>query len=175
VMQQGKVEALDLAHMSLAEHFIPQMSAMAGRTVADSSGNEGQVRRHRVGPKNRPTSAVYSCIPTGMHVPTCIFWVNLTPFSLTAWWRGAPRGLQRRGGGPGHADLRGTLSVRGLWLVRLPADVSDVPGDAVERMSSAAFESFSRTSFSFITAANDGRSVAMTWTWQHCRPSVTKR
>ena len=27
-------------------------------------------------------SLVYSCIPTGMHGPTCIFWANLTPFSL---------------------------------------------------------------------------------------------
>jgi hypothetical protein len=27
-------------------------------------------------------SPLYSCIPTGMHGPTCIFWANLTPFSL---------------------------------------------------------------------------------------------
>ena len=27
-----------------------------------------------------PTSALYSCIPTGMHGPTSIFWANLTPF-----------------------------------------------------------------------------------------------
>ena len=24
----------------------------------------------------------YSCIPTGLHGPTCIFWANLTPFAL---------------------------------------------------------------------------------------------
>ena len=24
----------------------------------------------------------YSCIPTGIHGPTCFFWANLTPFSL---------------------------------------------------------------------------------------------
>ena len=24
----------------------------------------------------------YRCIPAGMHGPTCIFWANLTPFSL---------------------------------------------------------------------------------------------
>ena len=27
-------------------------------------------------------SAFYSCIPTGMHGPTCIFWASLIPFSL---------------------------------------------------------------------------------------------
>ena len=27
-------------------------------------------------------AAFSSCIPTGMHGPTCIFWANLTPFSL---------------------------------------------------------------------------------------------
>ena len=34
-----------------------------------------------------PTLALYRCIPTGMHGPTCIFWVNLTPFSPQAWVR----------------------------------------------------------------------------------------
>jgi hypothetical protein len=29
-----------------------------------------------------PTSAFYSCVPTGMHKPACHFWANLTPFSL---------------------------------------------------------------------------------------------
>jgi hypothetical protein len=29
-----------------------------------------------------PTSAFYSYIPTGVHGPTCIFWANITPFSL---------------------------------------------------------------------------------------------
>ena len=27
----------------------------------------------------------YRCIPTGMHGPTCIFWANLTPFSLQSY------------------------------------------------------------------------------------------
>jgi hypothetical protein len=34
------------------------------------------------GPEVGPTSVFYSCIPTGMHGPTCIFWADLTPFSL---------------------------------------------------------------------------------------------
>ena len=38
--------------------------------------------RRQVGPEVGPTSAFYSCIPTGMHGPTCIFWANLTLFSL---------------------------------------------------------------------------------------------
>jgi hypothetical protein len=29
-----------------------------------------------------PTSAFYSCIPTGMRGSTLIFWASLTPFSL---------------------------------------------------------------------------------------------
>jgi hypothetical protein len=35
-----------------------------------------------VGPEVGPTSAFYSCINTITHGPTCIFWANLTPFSL---------------------------------------------------------------------------------------------
>jgi hypothetical protein len=47
-------------------------------------------------PEAGPTSAVYSCIPTGMHGPTCTFRANLTPFSLkdpvgTATWNVEPR------------------------------------------------------------------------------------
>jgi hypothetical protein len=42
-----------------------------------------KVRKTRqVGLEVGPTSAFYRCIPTGMHGPTCIFWANLTPFSL---------------------------------------------------------------------------------------------
>jgi hypothetical protein len=40
-----------------------------------------QVRK-KVGPEVGPTSAIYSCIPTEMHRPTCILWANLTPFLL---------------------------------------------------------------------------------------------
>ena len=29
-----------------------------------------------------PSPAFYRCVPTGMHGPTCIFWANLTDFSL---------------------------------------------------------------------------------------------
>jgi hypothetical protein len=41
-----------------------------------------QVRNMQVGPEFGPTSAFYSCILTIMCGPTCIFWANLTPFSL---------------------------------------------------------------------------------------------
>jgi hypothetical protein len=34
------------------------------------------------GPEVGPTSALYSCFATGMHGPTCIFWADLTAFSL---------------------------------------------------------------------------------------------
>jgi hypothetical protein len=33
-------------------------------------------------PRSGPTSAFFSCIPTRTHGPTCVFWANLTPFSL---------------------------------------------------------------------------------------------
>jgi hypothetical protein len=36
----------------------------------------------QVGPEVGPTSALYSGVLTRMHGPTCIFWRNLTPFSL---------------------------------------------------------------------------------------------
>jgi hypothetical protein len=32
-------------------------------------------------PEVGPTSAFYSCIPPGIHGPTCIFWATLAPFS----------------------------------------------------------------------------------------------
>ena len=35
-----------------------------------------------MGPEIGPTSALSSCVPTGMRWPTCIFWANLAPFSL---------------------------------------------------------------------------------------------
>ena len=39
VMGLGKVEALDISQMSLAEHWTPQMSAIAGRTIADDEAS----------------------------------------------------------------------------------------------------------------------------------------
>ena len=39
IMKLGKVEALDMSQMSLAEHWTPQMSAIAGHTIADEDGD----------------------------------------------------------------------------------------------------------------------------------------
>ena len=39
IMSLGKVEALDMSKMSLAEHWTPQMSAIAGHTIADNDGD----------------------------------------------------------------------------------------------------------------------------------------
>ena len=58
-----------------------------------------------------------SCMPTGMHVPTCIISANLTTFSLG--WRVQARGRRRRltgrsGGGCGDTirqNLQGVLHV----------------------------------------------------------------
>ena len=38
--------------------------------------------RRQAGPDVGPTSALYSCVPTGVHGPTCICWANLTAFLL---------------------------------------------------------------------------------------------
>ena len=43
-----------------------------------------QVRRTPSRPDVGPTSAFSRCTPTVMYGPTCIFWANLTPFSLQA-------------------------------------------------------------------------------------------
>ena len=39
IMSLGKVEALDMSKMSLAEHWLPQMCAIAGHTIADAHGD----------------------------------------------------------------------------------------------------------------------------------------
>ena len=48
---------------------------------ADVLDESGKVRKASSWPKVGPTIAFYSCIPTGMHGPACIFWADLTPFS----------------------------------------------------------------------------------------------
>jgi hypothetical protein len=55
--------------------------------------------RRCVGPEVEPASALYSCIPIGMHGPTCIFWANLTPFALIGTPR-SPRGAATGRGQP---------------------------------------------------------------------------
>ena len=61
-------------------------AAAAGRHFARGGGGRSARRRRRrraAGGTARPVArAFYSCTPTGMHGPVCIFWGNLTPFSL---------------------------------------------------------------------------------------------
>jgi hypothetical protein len=56
----------------------------AGRLAVGGTGR-GQSENWnifgRIFPEIGPTSAFYSCVLTGMHGPTGIFWANLTPFS----------------------------------------------------------------------------------------------
>ena len=61
-------------------------------------------QRCHVSPGVGPTSASYACIPTGMHGPTCIFWTNLTPFSLVGQHRGERRD-QRAHRARGHTEV----------------------------------------------------------------------
>ena len=42
----------------------------------------GQVRKTPSWPRSWANSSLSRCVFTGMHGPTCIFWANLTPFSL---------------------------------------------------------------------------------------------
>jgi hypothetical protein len=51
----------------------------AERQVAFTRTPARNVRKRQVGPEVGPTSAFYSCILTGMHGPTCIFWAPLGP------------------------------------------------------------------------------------------------
>ena len=46
--------------------------------------------RRKVGPEVGPPSAFYRCVPTGMHGPTCVFWADLTAFSLQMLAAGSP-------------------------------------------------------------------------------------
>jgi hypothetical protein len=55
----------------------------AGRPVSLPAASGGgldaprsRCERRRVGPEVGPTPACYSCAPTGMHGPTCIFWAT---------------------------------------------------------------------------------------------------
>jgi hypothetical protein len=38
-------------------------------------------KRRQAGPEVGPTSAFLSCVPAGVHGPTCTFWADLTPLS----------------------------------------------------------------------------------------------
>jgi hypothetical protein len=74
------------------DHDQITMNGTASDTPITFAFNDGQnatsmvvgskVRKQQVGPEVGPTSASYSCIITGMHGPTYIFWANLTHFSL---------------------------------------------------------------------------------------------
>jgi TPR repeat protein len=53
----------------------------AGLMHKEGRGTAANVTEVRL---DGPGSTVHSCIPAGMHGPTCIFWANLTTFSLEA-------------------------------------------------------------------------------------------
>jgi hypothetical protein len=58
-------------------------ASFARKTWRATAANfELQEMSEKVGQEVGPTSTIYSSIPMGMQGPTCIFWPNLTPFSL---------------------------------------------------------------------------------------------
>ena len=69
----------------------PQRFLWACRPLDSLPGHfRRRVRKTPGCPEVGPTAAFYRCITTGMHGPTCIYWANLTPFSLgqsprTSW------------------------------------------------------------------------------------------
>ena len=71
-------------------YSLVEVSPISGRThqirahmlsIGHALVGDAKVRQTEVG----PTSAFYSCIPTGMHGPTCICRANLTPCSLSKY------------------------------------------------------------------------------------------
>jgi hypothetical protein len=48
-----------------------------------STDSQYKCERRHVGPEVGPTSALCTCISTGMRGQTCICWANLTPFPLS--------------------------------------------------------------------------------------------
>jgi hypothetical protein len=58
---------------------LPAIFMEGGEQPPSSLWVGAQVRETKLAQK---TSALYSCVPTGTHGPTCIFWANLIPFSL---------------------------------------------------------------------------------------------
>jgi hypothetical protein len=67
-----------------------------------------KVRKTRSWPRSWANFSFYSSIPPGMHELTCIFWANLTPFSLK------PRGLMLMYY-PNGASLEQGPAQRGRW------------------------------------------------------------
>jgi hypothetical protein len=67
-------------------HAAPRRAGGRDHRGDPGGGGRGASRaereRRRVGPEVGPTSALYSCTPTGMHWRTCIFLTNLTAFSV---------------------------------------------------------------------------------------------
>jgi hypothetical protein len=51
------------------------LAVLCGIDIPPPPGREGR----QVGPEVRPTSAFYSCTPTGVHGPGCIVWANVAP------------------------------------------------------------------------------------------------
>jgi hypothetical protein len=66
----------------LGEHEHVRRPAGHGRLPLVLLLGDRQQSEKDVGPEVGPTSAFFSCIPAGMHGPTCIFWANLTPFPV---------------------------------------------------------------------------------------------
>jgi hypothetical protein len=66
------------------------MKTYVGGWDHDKKAGHGtlEVRKTPSWPRSWPNFTLHSCVPTGMHGPTCIFWANLTP--LLARVRGRP-------------------------------------------------------------------------------------
>ena len=61
---------------------VPELLELMGPSQVRCRPRRDGPTLRRVGPVVGPTPAFYSCVPTGMHGPACIFWADLTPCSL---------------------------------------------------------------------------------------------
>ena len=72
--------------LKAAERTLPplQVPAVCMIVCPILGGRLAKVRKTPSWPRSWANFTLCSCIPTGIHGPTCIFWANLTPFSLEA-------------------------------------------------------------------------------------------
>jgi hypothetical protein len=106
-------------------HTAPHTAGTHDPTCWHARPQQGE--RRQVGSEVGPTSAFCSCIPTGMHGPTCIFWADLASLSLTCppLRAGLARGRLQPAVDIPRADRRSAAVPR---AERLPGDAAGEPG-----------------------------------------------
>ena len=125
--------------MLLSELAVADWAAPAGAKVRKAA---------KLAQKVGPTYAFYSCIPTGMHGPTCIFWANLTPFSRKVQYVHDTQDAMLKLGETA-AGAAGAAATQAFYREMLRRDQKrggamtvDVPKAAMEELSRSLFRPF---------------------------------